>query len=335
MLGPEARRWPLLFATALVTCLGCGRSRPADAPAAPSAPSSTPAAPPPEPVPTALPFAPPPPLLVRGVGFKQPACVLHDPALDVYLVSNLNGEPDARDGNGFISRVGPEGDVLELSWIQGGASGVTLDAPRGLAIAGDKLYVADIDTVRVFERTTGKPAGKLALPPSAFVSDVAAAPAGDIVYVAERGGAKPGKSAKKGKAVAAAIYAFESGSDKPRVLVSGAAAEPWALTADDAGVWLVTANGALQRVQRDGSSEPAHELTVKGLTGVVRTRSGRLLVASRDASAVLLGKPESGFEPFASDLASPGDIGYDERRAKLLVPLAAEDAVYVQPVPGE
>lgn len=337
MLGSEDRCWLLLFATALATCLGCGRSRPAEGPAAPSAPSSAPAeSAPPEPVPTALPFAPPPPLLVRGVGFKQPACVLHDPALDVYLVSNLNGAADARDGNGFISRVGPEGDVLELSWIQGGAGGVALDSPRGLAIVGDKLYVVDVDTVRVFERTTGKPSGKLTLPPSSLVSDVAAAPAGDVLYVAERGGPKPGKSAKKAKPIVPALYAFDNGSDKARVLVSGPAlGEPGALTADDAGVWLVTANGALQHVLRDGTSEPAQDLTAKGLTGVVRMRSGRLLVASRDASAVLLGKPDSGFEPFASDLASPGDIGYDERRGKLLVPLAAEDAVYVQPVPGE
>lgn len=334
MLGPDATRWPLLLATALAACLGCGGSRPPPAPApAESAPAPAAAAPA-EPVPTALPFAPPPPLLVRGVGFKQPSCVLHDAALDVYLVSNVNGAANARDGNGFISRVGPEGDLLELSWIQGGAGGIALDAPRGLAIAGDKLYVADIDTVRVFERTTGKAAGKLTLPPALFVSDVAAAPGGDVLYVIERGGAKPGRSKK---AVPPALYAFDgSGAGSARTLVSGAPlGEPAAIIADDAGLWLVAAGGALQRVLRDGKSESTLELREKGLSGVARTRSGRLLVASRDASAVLLGKAEGGFEPFATDLATPGDIGYDERRGKLLVPLAAEDAVYVQPVPGE
>jgi hypothetical protein len=335
MLGPEAKRWPLPFATALAACLGCGGARPPPAPAAASPTPAPAVAAPAEPVPTALPFAPPPPLLVRGVGFKQPSCVLHDAALDVYLVSNVNGEPDARDGNGFISRVGPEGELLELSWIQGGAGGVALDAPRGMAIAGDKLYIADIDTVRVFERTTGKAAGKLTLPPAFFVSDVAAAPAGDVLYVAERGGAKPGRSSKK--AVPPALYAFDGGGgSSARTLASGAAlGEPAALVADDAGVWLVAAGGTLQRVLRDGKSEVTLELAQKGLTGVVRTRSDRLLVASRDASAVLLGKAEGGFEPFATDLAAPGDIGYDERRSKLLVPLTADDAVYVQPVPGE
>jgi hypothetical protein len=334
MLGPEAKRWPLLLATALLGALGCGGSRPPPAPPvtskAPAPAESAPAAP----VPTALPFAPQPPLLVRGVGFKQPSCVLHDAALDVYLVSNVNGEPGARDGNGFISRVGPEGELLELSWIQGGAAGVALDAPRGLAIIGDKLYVADIDTVRVFERTTGRPTGKVSLPPAAFVSDVAASPAGDVLYVTERGLAKSPKSKKK--AVAPALYAFENGAEKARVVVSGPAlGEPAALAADDAGVWLAAAGGGLQRVLRDGTSEATLEIGEKDLTGVARTRSGGLLVASRAASAVLLGKPEGSFEPFATELSAPGDIGYDERRGKLLVPLAAEDAVYVQPVPGE
>jgi DNA-binding beta-propeller fold protein YncE len=333
MLEPERKRWVLAAVLALATCVACRGSRPAappsKTPATPESPVESAAA---QPVPTALAFAPPPPQLVRDVGLEQPACVLYDAALDVYLVSNVNGDASARDGNGFISRLGPDGNVLELSWIQGGANGVTLDAPRGLAIAGDKLYVADIDTVRVFERTTGKPAGKLAFGPAFFVSDVASAPAGDVLYVAERGGAKPGQPARK--AVLAAIYAFDGATS--RLLRKGAElGEPAALAADDDGVWVVAKSGALYRVRPDGTQDSVTQLPERGLTGLVRTRGGRLLVASAGASAVYVGKPEGPFEAFATELQAPGDIGYDERRSKLLVPLGADDAVYVQPVPGE
>src|SRR2546422_7709536 len=53
----------------------------------------------------------------------------------------------------FRSR--PDGAVENLKFIEGGHSGVTLNAPKGLAIRGDTLWVADIDVVRAFDARTG------------------------------------------------------------------------------------------------------------------------------------------------------------------------------------
>ena len=39
--------------------------------------------------------------------------------------------------------------------VEGGKNGVTLDAPKGMAIVGDTLWVADIDHVRAFNKRTG------------------------------------------------------------------------------------------------------------------------------------------------------------------------------------
>ena len=61
---------------------------------------------------------------------STPESALHDPEADVYLVSNINGGPGDRDDNGFISRVSPDGQVLDLKWIDGADPGVTLHAPR-------------------------------------------------------------------------------------------------------------------------------------------------------------------------------------------------------------
>src|SRR5256886_13499427 len=47
-----------------------------------------------------------------------------------------------------ISRVRPDGAVENLKFIEGGHNGVTLHAPKGLALLGDTLWVADIDVVR-------------------------------------------------------------------------------------------------------------------------------------------------------------------------------------------
>ena len=73
---------------------------------------------------------------IRVGGFSTPESVLHDPEADIYLVSNINGSPLERDGNGFISRVTPDGKVETLKFIAGGVKGVTLNAPKGMAITG-------------------------------------------------------------------------------------------------------------------------------------------------------------------------------------------------------
>src|SRR5215831_227134 len=106
--------------------------------------------------------APPPPLRITvSDSFNAPESVLYDPQADIYLVSNINGTPLAKDNNGFISRVSPDsGKVVQLKWIAGGANGVTLNAPKGMGIVGDTLFVADIDVVRMFNRTTGAPMGQ-------------------------------------------------------------------------------------------------------------------------------------------------------------------------------
>src|SRR2546428_4593968 len=101
-------------------------------PAAPAAPA-TPATPPPAPSATKV---------VTVEGFLTPESVLHDSVQDIYFVSNINGSPTAKDNNGFISRVKPDGAVENLKFIEGGRSGITLNAPKGLALAGDTLWVA-------------------------------------------------------------------------------------------------------------------------------------------------------------------------------------------------
>ena len=82
---------------------------------------------------------PPVVIEVTDAGFSVPESMLHDGVADVYLVSNINGSALEADGNGFISRVAPSGEVLELKWIDGEAEGVTLNGPKGMAIVGDKF----------------------------------------------------------------------------------------------------------------------------------------------------------------------------------------------------
>ena len=73
-----------------------------------------------------------------------------------YFIANANGDPGVRDNKGFISKVTPEGKVIDLHFIQGGNNSVTLNSPKGMAIVGSTLYVADLDVVRGFDKETGQ-----------------------------------------------------------------------------------------------------------------------------------------------------------------------------------
>ncbi len=88
-------------------------------------------------VPPAEPAAPGATRTLTVPGFSKPESVLHDSTQDIYFVSNVNGSPTAKDNNGFISRVRPDGAIENLKFIEGGRAGVTLNAPKGLALSGD------------------------------------------------------------------------------------------------------------------------------------------------------------------------------------------------------
>jgi hypothetical protein len=72
------------------------------------------------PDPTMVPPFPRLRLVAHAEGFKAPESVLHDRDQDVYFVSNINGPNDARDNNGFVSRMRPEGSIEKMMLVAGG-----------------------------------------------------------------------------------------------------------------------------------------------------------------------------------------------------------------------
>ena len=89
--------------------------------------------------------------MIKDVGFQTPESVQHDVATDTYLVSNINGSPLDKDDNGFISKLSPEGQVINLKWIDGAAADVELNAPKGIGISNG------IDLWAVRYATNGSP----------------------------------------------------------------------------------------------------------------------------------------------------------------------------------
>lgn len=93
----------------------------------------------------------------------------------VLYVTNVNGEADAKDGNGFISRISADGQLLEREWASG------LNGPKGIMRGGDALYVSDIDEMVVLDANTGAIRRRVAMPGASFLNDLAFAPSGEVL----------------------------------------------------------------------------------------------------------------------------------------------------------
>ena len=260
-------------------------------------------------------------------GFATPESVVHDEVADVYLVSNINGEPLGRDDNGFIARVRPDGTVETLKWIDGERDDVTLNAPKGLALLGDTLFVADIDSVRAFHRTSGAPLGARGVPGAAFLNDLAVGPDGAL-YVSDTGVDASFTSIGRD-----AVYRFDAAA--ATAVASGTdLAAPNGVVVTDEGIVVVSFGGrAVVRVTPDSPARDTIATLPAGqLDGVIRTGDGAYVVSSWESSAIYRIAPDGSVTTLAEGLEAPADIGFDARRERVLVPLFSANAIEVVPL---
>jgi len=297
------------------------------APAAPAAPA-TPATPT-----TPLP-APSATKVIVVEGFFTPESVLHDSVQDIYFVSNINGSPTAKDNNGFVSRVKPDGAVENLKFIEGGRTGITLNAPKGLALAGDTLWVADIDAVRAFNAKTGAPIDSVSLSKlgAVFLNDLAVAPTGAL-YITDTGirfddvgnVLHPGPD-----------RVFRIGPDRAvTVAVRGdTLGRPNGIALDAAGKRFVIVEFGGRSVLAWKPGDKAPSVIAKGPGGFdgVVIIGGKILVSSWSDSTV--SSYETGQEAkLITGVPSPADIGYDAKRNRLLIPIFTGNRVEIWQLP--
>ena len=99
-------------------------------------------------------------------GFSSPESTIVNKN-DLYI-SNVGKElkPTLKDGDGFISKLDINGKIKELHFIDG------LDAPKGMGIVGNTLFVADIDTLRGFDLSTKKEVFNVVFEGVNFLNDI-------------------------------------------------------------------------------------------------------------------------------------------------------------------
>jgi len=109
---------------------------------------------------------------------KTPESVLYVEKDKILYVSNIDGTPDGKDGKGSIGKVALDGKIIKTDWVTG------LNAPKGMGLYKNKLYVADLTEVVIIDVTKGAIIKKIPIEGSVFLNDITIDREG-IVYVTD------------------------------------------------------------------------------------------------------------------------------------------------------
>lgn len=107
-----------------------------------------------------------------------PESVLYRGDTEELYVSLIDGAGNAKDGKGGIAILNLDGSMKNATWVTG------LNAPKGLAIYKNTLYIADITAVVSVDIPSGKIKNKLEIDGAIFLNDLTVNSKG-ILYVSD------------------------------------------------------------------------------------------------------------------------------------------------------
>lgn len=252
-------------------------------------------------------------------GFSTPESVLHDGERGVLYVASVAGEPLEKNGAGFLSRVSPEGEMLERDWVTG------LDAPKGLARDGGTLWLSDIDRLVSVDIESGAVTGSWAAEGAVFLNDVAVSGDGRV-FVSDM--------------LTDAIYALEDDAlglwlrdgalQHPNGLkvVDGALiVAPWGRDMQDdfttlTGGHLLSVDLASKAIAPLGSGAP-----IGNLDGLEADGDGAWLVTDWIAGGLMRIRPDGSHEVLVDLEMGSADLGFAPETGRVFMPMMLNDRV--------
>lgn len=250
---------------------------------------------------------------------QGPESVVYDAKRKVLYVSNVNGKPLEKVENGFISRVSAEdGKILELKWFAD-----QLWAPKGMAIADDHLFVADISKVVEVDLETASLVNTYPVVDAVFLNDVAA-DADGYVYISDM------KTDK--------IHRLKDGEIQTWVSTQKLASPNGLTVVNDQ---LVVGTWGMMDGEGFETSTPGHLLSIslcKGeivdvgsaepvgnLDGVEQTRQGNFLVTDWMVGKLFLITDQGEVETLLELTQGSADIEYIQETGLLLIPMMLDN----------
>ena len=248
----------------------------------------------------------------------EPESAYYDKETDTIYVSCQVGPGDLKDGKGWLVKISTDGKLVSEKWIDG------LNAPKGIASSGDRLWVTDIDRVVKIDKKNGKILKFINIKEAKFLNDVTIDPKG-AVYVSDT--------------IGNAIYQIVD--DKPAVFMSGDELEspnglyfnnnniyvaPWGpgLAKD----WSTNEPGRLYSIDIDSKKiSYVTKRPLGNLDGLEIDRDGKFIVSDWMAGKIYTVSKKGKAELIYQGTKGLADIGYIPNLHYILVPEMFEGSI--------
>jgi hypothetical protein len=219
-------------------------------------------------------------------------------------VSLIDGQGNVADGKGGIAKLTTDGAVIDQHWITG------LNAPKGMALYKNYLYVADITEVVVIDIKKQKVLKKIPITDSVFLNDLTVNSSG-VLFVSDTRTNK--------------IYRIEK--DKPSLYLDNIT------SANGLQVFgsslIVGAGTELLLVGKDKTPLVLAKGFAQGIDGVEMTNRGEFIVSCWPGLVYYVygdGRIELLIDSQEQKI-NTADIGYDRNTQRVFVPNFFKDSV--------
>lgn len=263
-------------------------------------------------------------LAFTTTGFQEPYGAVIDGQNGYIYVSNMNGGYDLKNANGFISRLKMDGTVDVMRYIGGAASGKTLHSPKGMEIVEGRLYVADIDNLRVFDLKNEKFLYNINFGdfPIQHLVDVELGPDGAL-YVTDG----PGN----------AIYRIDVAKQHEVTLFASGdfLGQPHGICWYPARQLFIVAgwgSGQFTEFDRSGKRQILPAIFLSELEGCVSDGLGNVYVSSKSLGTVFQVTPDFALFGFALGQMMPAGLAYDKAGNQVFVVSIESNTIQSFPV---
>lgn len=236
---------------------------------------------------------------------KVPESVLLDTKNNILYVSNIDGkEPWGKDGKGSIGKVGTDGKIITIDWVTG------LNAPKGMGLYNNKLFVADIDRIVVIDINKAAVIQTIPVDSAQGLNDITIDKKG-IVYVSD-------SKTKK-------VHRIENGA--ATLWIENLHVPNGVLSYKDE--LYVLDDGGMYKVQKDKSLVKIAD-GMEGGTDGIENVTGKEFIVSCWAGSVWYVKADGSKEHLLdtrNQNINSADIGYDAKNRIVYVPTFWKNSV--------
>jgi len=252
------------------------------------------------------------PVFIRG--FDTPECVAVDEKRDLAYVSNIvtkTGGYWEKDEKGFISLMEAEGMLKKLRW-KDSTEEHPLNAPKGMCVCENLLYVADIDHVVTYD-LAGEAVKAIEIPGAKMLNDAVAHDG--FAYVSDT---QTGKIWKLGLPMSRI-----KGPPSANGLAFDTQGRMYCVSYEAHEIYQVDPNGVEEPRPLGLAGHFA------GLDGVEILADGTMIVSDQKLNGIFSVSADHKSVQKLAEVDAPADIGLDRKRNLLYVPMLFKSQVAI------